>query len=64
MEGICHVGFWSFRREFLISFGLIWVMFIVTVEMSSQLLHTSSIDNHSVLCSIRYHILRHYENIL
>lgn len=41
MEGICHVGFWSFKRAFLISFWLTWVMFIVTVEMSSQLPHSS-----------------------
>lgn len=41
MEGICHVGFWSFKRAFLISFGLTWVMFIVTVGMSSQPPHST-----------------------
>lgn len=50
MEGICHVGFWSFKRAFLISFGLTWVMFIVTVEMSSQLPHSSQQFTDTMLC--------------
>lgn len=37
MGGICHVGFWSFKREFLISSVLTWPMFIVAVVMISQL---------------------------
>ncbi len=51
MEGICHVGFWSFKREFLISFGLTWVMFIVTVRMSSQLPHGSKHHGTTAHCS-------------
>lgn len=39
--GICHVGFWSFKKPVLISFGLTWVMFIVPVAMSSQLPHST-----------------------
>lgn len=39
--GICHVGFWSFKREFLISSGLTWFLFIVAVEMISRLPRTT-----------------------
>lgn len=39
VEGICHVSFWSFKREFLISSGLTWLMFIVAVVMISRLPH-------------------------
>lgn len=47
--GICHVGFWSFKREFLISSGLTWLMFIVAVVMISQLPHRT--QQNCVTCS-------------
>lgn len=35
--GMFHVSFWSFKREFLISSGLTWLMFIVAVVRISRL---------------------------
>lgn len=48
--GICHVGLWSFKREFLISSGLTWLMFIVAVVMIGRPPHRT--QQHCLLCLI------------
>lgn len=45
MEQICHVGVLGFDRAYLISFGLFWVLFIVTVEMSGMNPHITQLFN-------------------
>lgn len=56
--GICHVGFWIFKREFLISSGLTWLMFIVAVVMISWPLHRT--QQHCLLCLIVFSLLNYF----